>query len=566
MSALISLLILCGLQLSPAVLESPDGRPALPDTSAFRAELAAFAELSATARARQAAVADGVVAKWLPDFQVADGEFRVGLDAALGRQCFKRVRTKFPLMATVKLNVLGEAVADFEEAVVADPTHVPLRVALGLVKVQTGLPREGIDHLAKALLVSDSYPTRDPDLGAEDPDALRDYLRETAWVQLAFGYRDLGRWPQAMQAVDEALALRNSPVARVLKGLCLAGAEETAAAMTHAINMPPLKFRRVSGLSGGIEPRASAFANEWIKSQALFAVGDLDGANHVLGELERRYFQRMPLAARFWQDAALIAELRGDPETAIRYGLAGAGAFMGFLYPSNDSATAPIVLGFPARKVPYFVTSEGGFEGGSPFGYIAEQMNIMSGQGDHYAAEQARVRALDLCDALLARGVQSDLVHAFRGRVYMVTDLHALAHQDLTIAQAGFASRQVVDPGTSILLGQLELLNGRNARSEELFREALAAVPDNALAWRELGIALDRAGQHEMARRAMDWALELEPESMEGWYNLGVLAHRQGAHDEALRCLEKAWALQPGEPRIQQMLQTVATAQRVAID
>lgn len=261
----------------------------------------------------------------------------------------------------------------------------------------------------------------------------------------------------------------------------------------------------------------------------------------------------------------MIAELRGDPEARQIYSCGGARAFLGFLYPSTDVGVDPLILGFPSREIPFFVTPDGGFEGGTPFGYLVEQMNIMSDQAGAFEAEQARVRALDMCDGLLARGVQPDLVTAFRARVYLVGGQDEFAHQDLVYAQAGFASRQLVDPGTSILLGQQELLAGNNVRAEELFREALEEIPDNALAWRELGVALGRARQYELAMKAMDKALELEPDSMEGWFNMGVLAYRRGAYDDAISALEKAWSLEPGVERVQKMLQVVSTARREAL-
>jgi tetratricopeptide (TPR) repeat protein len=566
MGVVTSLLICVCLQLSAGpVISHNDGRPALPDTSSLRAEVAAFHELSTESQERQAAQGAAVLADWLPRFQVSHGAVKVGLVGALGWHSYDLGRTKRGVRAVRDFDFLSPALDDFEMALAADPTNLPLRVILGQVLVETGLPREGIDQLEKSLLLAETLPVSSPGADPADAAALRDYLRQTALIELGFGYRDLGRWNQAMQAVDRALAMQPSPVGRMLKGLCLAGSGQTQAAMAWATNMPPLNFRRVSGNSGGHVPHASAYANEWIRSQALFAIGDLNGAGHVLGEINRRFFQRMPYRRRFWQDAALAAELRGDPQAAWLYAFAGAGAFMGFNYPSTDVAIEPVVLGFPAHGVPYFVTPDGGFEGGSPFGYITEQMSIMASRANEYTAEQARTRALDLCDALLARGVQSDLVTAFRARVYLIAGQTEFACPDLVHAQAGFASRQLVDPGTSILLGQQELLAGNNEHSAELFREALAAVPANALAWRELGIALGRAQQYELARQAMGKALELEPESLEGWFNLGVLAYRQGDHAEALRSFEKAWALRPGEERVQQMLQTVATAQRAAV-
>lgn len=89
------------------------------------------------------------------------------------------------------------------------------------------------------------------------------------------------------------------------------------------------------------------------------------------------------------------------------------------------------------------------------------------------------------------------------------------------------------------------------------------ALPDTATFRAEISAFNDLSAATRAHQAGVAKALELEPDSLEGWYNLGILAYREGMHDEALRCFEKAWSLQPGEERVQQMLQTVATARRV---
>jgi Flp pilus assembly protein TadD len=221
-----------------------------------------------------------------------------------------------------------------------------------------------------------------------------------------------------------------------------------------------------------------------------------------------------------------------------------------------------LVLGFPGRDIPFFTNSRHGFMGGSPFGYIAQQMNLMAQASGGLERAAARVRALDMCEALLRRQIRPDVVRALRARVHLAADCPELALLDLEFAHTAFAANGVVDAGTSLLLGQQELVAGSVERSRVLLAEAAAAEPDNALVWRQLGVALAEAQEFEPAREAMETALALDPASADGWYNLGLLMYRNGDLDSAAAHLEKAWALDPEDGRVQSLLQTLDTVRR----
>lgn len=561
-----STLLLCHMLSTTAVVaaSNPSDHTIvdLPDTTGIAAELADFQQLDALTRQRQIERAAYLSEIWLSDFSIKDGRIKRGIYMALASACAERMRgDTYKLAKGEAPNILGFAITDLKEAVKQDPTEVMARVSLGLVQVQTGSQRAGINHLEKSLIILGPAIEKDE---MSDADIEVRYLRKMAYYYLALGYRDFGAWDQFGAAVEIGWANQRSPIMAVLKGLHLAGSGQTSEAISWAVRMPALEFPHQSALSSGRYARPADYANRWIKSQALFAAGDLVGARYVLGELKTEKRQRLPFGARFWEDAGLICELLHDPAARGYYNMAALKSFMGFVYPSNDGTLAPVVLDFPSERIPFFTTPAGGFEAGSPFAYIAAQMNIMAESTGTPAAEKARVRALDICQTMLRRQIQPDLVRAFRARVHMANGREDLAHPDLEFAQAGFAARGLVDPGTSILLGQQELLAGNNARSRALFDEALAVLPNNALAYRELGIALGRAKEYELARKAMNKALELEPDSMAGWFNLGILDYRNGAYEEALTSLEKAWTLEPGNMQVQKMLQTVGQAQRMA--
>jgi len=552
--------LLLSLVLLASVVFADDMLTDLPDTNGISAELSTFRQLDQATRETQVARNQYLTNIWLSDFSIKDGRIQRGIYMALASACADRMRGRtYNLAKGEAPNILGFALTDLSEAVRQDPTDVLARVTVGLVHVQTGNQRAGINHLEKALLIL-GPPVEKEELTADD--VLVKYLRNMAYYYLALGYRDFGAWDQFGAAVDIGWENQQSPIMAVLKGLYLAGSGQTSAAISWAVRMPALKFPHRSSLSSGRYARPADYANRWIKSQALFAAGDLAGARHILGDLKTDKQRGLPFGARFWEDAGLICELLDDPAARGYYNMAALKSFLGFVYPSSDGTLAPMVLNFPGRRIPFFTTPAGGFEAGSPFAYIASRMSIMAESPGTPAADAARVKALDMCQTLLRRQIQPDLVRAFRARVHMANERPDLARPDLEFARAGFAARGVVDPGTSILLGQQELLAGRNERSRELFDEALQVIPDNALAYRELGIALGRAKEYDLALKAMNKALELEPDSLEGWFNLGVLVYRQGDFDGALSHLEKAWSLDPGNELVQKMLQTVAQARR----
>ncbi len=541
----------------------------LPDTSGLAVELAAFASLAPEVVQARIDRAELLNKKWLKKYEIRDGEVKQGLIPALGSACFSELMSHtYDLRTGETLNILGMAVADLTEAVGLDPTQVEVRTTLGMVLVNTGNQQTGMVHLLKARQILGPPP---PEESSLDATVRYDYLLEKIHYHLAHGYRDYGCWDQALAEIKIGAKIKPSPAWTVLKGLCIAGAGHTSKAISYAVRMPPIKYHHRNSHHDARYAHPSDYANRWIKSQALFASGDVSGARHVLGTLEFNRSGRMPLARRFWQDAGLICELLQDPAALEHYSHVALRSFFSWFYPSDDRLLKPIILGYPDPEVPLFITPDQGFEGGSPFAYIAFQMNLMVGCDDSddpakiSACARADERALAMCETLLRRHIQPDLVRAFRARVHMFAGRHDLAHPDLEFAQAGFASRDLVDPTTSIMLGQLELLSGNHERSRVLFDEALAVVPDNALAYRELGVALGQAHQYDLAQKAMKKAMELEPDSVEGWFNLGVLSYRQGDHDQALVCLETAWKLRPGDERVQTMLQTVATARRMAV-
>ena len=535
---------------------------ASPDTVGFASELAAFTSLPAADREARAAAATALAHRWLNEYTASAGRRGHDLYSTLV-WTFQRswASRTFDIAFKQPVDLVSGAIADLEAALAQDPTQVTIRVAAGLLRGLAGDPRRCLDHLSRALWQLDG--------GAGDglgddrqARAERDRLRFTAAASMANACCELGLWDQF-----DALAATYAPVQGhrlwpLLNGLALAGRGLTSQALAWATQMPPIAYPHASALSTGMEARPGSFGNDWIRSQALLAAGDLAGARAVIGDIDRWRYHRLPLGEQFWQDAGLIVELAGEPLAAECYRRGRMQATLWFARLSDGATLGPLVLRFPDPAVPFFTGAGGEFVGGSPFGYVAQQMNLMAAATDTTDFEAARRRALVRCDALLRRGIQPDVVRAFRARVHIAAGCPELARPDLEFAHAAFAGRGLVDAGTSLLLGQQELLADRVERAATLLGEAAAAAPGDALAWQGLGAALARGRDLERAEAAMRRSLALDPASAEGWYNLGLLLYHEDDLDAATTCLEKAWELEPDTGQVQQVLQAIASERR----
>ncbi|MEQ8790498.1 MAG: DUF6165 family protein [Pirellulaceae bacterium] len=86
---------------------------------------------------------------------------------------------------------------------------------------------------------------------------------------------------------------------------------------------------------------------------------------------------------------------------------------------------------------------------------------------------------------------------------------------------------------------------GEVARAESVYRDVLAAQPDNAAAWCYLGIALHDLRRYDEAVAAYRRALELQPQFPVALSNLGNTLSRVGRLDEAEQSCRAALALKP---------------------
>ena len=81
--------------------------------------------------------------------------------------------------------------------------------------------------------------------------------------------------------------------------------------------------------------------------------------------------------------------------------------------------------------------------------------------------------------------------------------------------------------------------------AERAFQQVIAAKPDDADAFYNLGTAYLRRNAPQQAKENLKRAVELRPNYAEAWNNLGMLAAQQGNNEEAIRNFQQSLKLRP---------------------
>ncbi len=452
---------------------------------------------------------------------------------------------------------VGNSLVQLREATDMDPSYAEAWGIMGSLFLASGDMYSGKDCLDNARL---AILARDL---AEDPvdEEFRLLVyRERAWV-----LRDLTLWDDGLDAVKEGLTYKHGdPELVLIKGLLLAGAGRYSEAHSLAVRMPAIKFRKTDYWHYAQSETKSDYANRWIKSQALMAVGEYDMARQVLGDLVS-YENRLhvPYMDRFWADVGLISELVGERK-ADRYYAQGfiARRYEGF-YPWRGGNLMPMVLNVPNPAMPVYTSYGGRFwVGGSPLTYVASQMNTMAMATFEKQRTDAAGRAMRGLDILEARNIRPDVCRAMRGRVHYSFDRKAAARVELEAAHKAFFEQGKVDAGTSLLLGMLEMAESKDHLAIAYLNEAVVEDEKLAAGWRMLGVLKARAGHLEMADVAMNKAVALEPYSVAALFNRGLLRLQQKRFVESVADLEKAFKINPDNHEVQRVLQMAATSYR----
>ena len=114
---------------------------------------------------------------------------------------------------------------------------------------------------------------------------------------------------------------------------------------------------------------------------------------------------------------------------------------------------------------------------------------------------------------------------------------------------ADFQKRCVLPGILAVFLAALTWVGHRQTshwrNSETLFRQAIAATENNALAHNNLGLALEGQERFDEAIGHYRSALDIDSEHLEAYNNLGIVFHRQGRFDEAIEQYQQALRVTP---------------------
>lgn len=104
-----------------------------------------------------------------------------------------------------------------------------------------------------------------------------------------------------------------------------------------------------------------------------------------------------------------------------------------------------------------------------------------------------------------------------------------------------------MNPDAEFSVGVRLSMAGHPAEARDRFRRALAAKPDYAEAWSNLGVLEAQEGNLEEAGRSFARAVEAAPHETPALANLATFYERQGRRDEAARLYERVLALDPSD-------------------
>jgi len=450
---------------------------------------------------------------------------------------------------------LGNSIIDLKAATRLDPSFAEGWSNLGRLCAEVGDLTSARKYLERALLAARIESDAGRPLNQEQ---YREIYRDLAWT-----YRDLTLWDKGLATVNEGLSRYSGDRELVLiKGLLLAGNGQVGQAISLAVRMEPLSYPQYDFIYRGFKHQTSSYANNWIKSQALLAAGDIGQAYFVLGDLPTlSYRTLLPFSNRYWRDAGLIAELAGDPEAPTYYAVGHVTLDYLKYYPLISQSIASQVLDVPNPWVPVY-TSYGNrfYAGGSPLSYVGGQMAQMNRGLFPLQKSLASGQALQMLNILERRNVRPDVCRALRGRIYYANDDFALARVELTAAHGSFAAQDQIDAGTSLILGLLHMQTQEYAKARELLGESVTAGPTNPVAWRSLGVVNVQLGRIDEAHEAMDRSVALDPWTVTSFYNRGLL-HLQLKEFELARVdLDRALQLDPDNREVQRLLQMTTVA------
>jgi tetratricopeptide (TPR) repeat protein len=173
----------------------------------------------------------------------------------------------------------------------------------------------------------------------------------------------------------------------------------------------------------------------------------------------------------------------------------------------------------------------------------AEEKSKFTGMKLHFDQGMALLEQERTAKAELNKATAPDQRDAGKAKV---TDL---ANQAVAQFQEAQKAAPEKDPNVHLFwarMGEAYDLAGRNDDAINAYQQAVAAKPDNAGYYNNLGNVLARAGKIDEAKAAYTKSAELDPPNAAlAWRNFGISLYQAGRMSEAIEPLQKATQIDP---------------------
>jgi tetratricopeptide (TPR) repeat protein len=203
---------------------------------------------------------------------------------------------------------------------------------------------------------------------------------------------------------------------------------------------------------------------------------------------------------------------------------------------AGGNATPPINLNFKE------ILEKQNPEAAAKYKQQQEQQQKYTGMKEHFTKGVALLDQERAAKADVAKATP-DQKDAAKQKV---TDLGNQAVAEFQDAQKAAAEK---DPNVHLFwarMGEAYDLAGRNDDAINAYQQAVAAKPDNASYYNNLGNVLGRTGKIDEARAAYSKSAELDPANAAlAWRNFGISLYQAGRMQEAVEPLQKSASIDP---------------------
>jgi len=310
---------------------------------------------------------------------------------------------------------------------------------------------------------------------------------------------------------------------------------------------------------GAWQLRRSPLIGDWIVARAHLALGQLEQARATLGDPDPMVELPPGWDRRYWNDVGQIHAACGrSAEARLSFALAAVRSPYFIYYPMIGARGSARVGDRPGSGGTYFLAYRHFYLAGDFYSYAANTAVGYEVETDPLRRRLLAATADDALTVCRRRGLHPASALALRGRLRFFEAHYDSALVDLETAYSELREQGAEDGRTALLIGLILFNRGDYHDSEPWLARAVELLPDEAFAWRSLGLARIFGGDADEALVTLDRAVALDGSSHYGWYNRGLLYLSRGDLEPARRDLLRAAELAPDDADVIRLTNLVA--------